>query len=339
MDHTKLSASDILGCTRPEFVFGTSSKELAEPVLKALQRRWHPDRNTEPKAHEVFCYLTELYNRLGSYLTYTHGGNIVTFKQRCETSFALGKVYHHESGVAIVLDANRVKFSDYFVENLKKVREIVDKEERFKDKIAPFVPHLHKVSDDKRTIVVRIPKGTVNLGLLLNSQPIPPRAAVWMVSRMLNHAVLMDYCGLVHNAFGLDSFWVNTVDHTGVDVLGYFFAVPHGEKLRSLPQESLECYPMKALAAKVADRTVDIRLIKKAGIRLMGDLTGTGMTLKASEDLPQSLIDWLRSPTMESKPKLDVYKEWMNDLLPKIFGERRFYKWEISPETVMKSEV
>lgn len=338
MDPTKLTASDILNCTRPEVVFGFSDKDDAESNFKTLRRSWHPDRNKDSKATEVFCKLQELFDKLGSYLQYTTGDTTYTFKQRTVTKFPLGEVYHHEAGIAVVLDDKYVKYTQIFLDNVKLAEEAISKHESMKKDLLQLLPKVHRISNDSKTIVLTFEKGSVNLAMLVKSQKgaLPPRVAAWIISRMLNYSMIYDFSGLVGNAISIDSFWVNTQSHSGFDLLGWFFAGPIGGKIKGLPPESVELYPPASLAAKVCDRVVDTRLIKKAGISMLGDFTGTGMKLKASEDLPVALVDWVRSMTSNTK-KLSVYQNWSNEVLPAAFGKRSFFKWEIDPHSVFES--
>lgn len=340
MDPLTLSAEDILGATRPELVFGLVDKETAEAVFKSLRRKWHPDRNDHPKATEVFCRLQELLDKVGNYLTYVSAGVEHNFKQRCVTKFLLGEVYHHEGGLAIVLDEDKAKFSKVFQDNLKKVLTCYySAKSELKEMIEGLMPSLHRVSDDGRTIVLKYPpltKGSVNLSLLIQSQggKLEPRVVAWMISRMFNYALIMQKAGLINNAFSPEHLWVNLKDHSAFDPLSLFFATGVDEKLRVLTGEGQLCLPADSLAKKVSHPVVDIRLIKKAGIRALGDASGSGMSL--GKEVPEALKTWLRSPTTTESKILDVYKDWQERVLNDAFGKRSFYKWEVDPLSVMQ---
>lgn len=340
MDPLTLTSADILGATRPELVFGFGDKETCESVFKSLRRKWHPDRNDDPKATEVFCRLQELFDHIGNYLVYVASGSQHNFKQRCVTRFLLGDIYHHEGGIAIVLDEDKVKFSKVLQDNLKRIHTCYSSANPdLKKMIDDLVPVLHRVSDDGRTIVLKFPaqcKGAVNLSLLINSQggKLEPRVVAWVISRMFNYAMIMQKAGLINNAFSPEHFWINLKDHSGFDPLSLFFATGFNEKLRVLTGEGQLCLPAESLAKKVSHPVIDIRLIKKAGIRALGDTSGSGMSL--DKDIPEALRTWLRSTTPTESKVLDVYKDWQERVLNDAFGKRSFYKWEVDPLSVMQ---
>jgi len=338
MDPLTLTASDILGGVAPESVFGASNKVDAEPTFKALRRKWHPDRNSDKDATAVFCKLQELYDRLGEYLSYISDGVSYTFKQKLKTTFLLGEVYHHEAGLGIVV--TDTSYTDVFLRNLKKVKEGCKSLKELQE----LIPELHRVSDDKTTIVLKINKGSVNLGLLMKHQggKLEPRVVAWIISRMFNWAMMMQTAGLINNAFSPEHFWVETTKHTGFDPLSLFFATMPGEKLKVLTGEGVDALPSEARKNKVSDPVIDVRLIKKAGIRALGDHSGSGMALVSptgdKDGIPRKLVDWLRNPVPSDATILDVYQEWQRIVLPDVFAKRSFYKWEISASSVFTEE-
>src|SRR5580698_1786547 len=115
MDIKSFTADQIIGFKNPEMLF-TGDPYDAEKEYKALKLFWHPDRNHDLKATEVFQHLSELYNealkRLKEGVWETEGELVLRDKKEIKPfkiiyqkkhSFELGEFYIGENYVTYLI--------------------------------------------------------------------------------------------------------------------------------------------------------------------------------------------------------------------------------------------
>lgn len=327
----KYTATQILGFKRYSDLFTDDHKK----ELKLLQHEWHPDRNKDPKANDVFAHIMQLYNMTNtpikvSDVAYVNlKGQECTFKYFTSETLAFGKAYYTNGAVCYVFNQDSEFLIEHFKKNLKTIGDNIKKDDKLKAGYEYSLPEIYEVASPANILILKIPKDHVPLSLVFKycKNAINTRTSTWIISRMFDFSMMLHVSGLVGNGFSMSTVFVDLAKHRAFDLTSYFYAVENGSKLHALNADSIDFYPLDCLTSKKAMPKCDIALIKKLGIQILGDLSGTGNKLKFDTAIPQSISEFLTAPV--SNDKLKLYDEWQHEVAVKAFGARGFFKYEI----------
>lgn len=348
------SASEILGFTRANQLFPKDPDE-AEALFKKLRSEWHPDKNKDPKANDVFTRINDLYNKVkvvasGKSLDFDLvGEKVITIRYKYSYSLVgLGVAYVGVNGISYHIvpeygdlvknwDDNQVIVLDS-IAGIAQAGRISAKsyEDHLKLLQGPMVSY--ECSDGCWLVVQKIPRLYVPLRQLLEyyDGKMPAKQAAWVITRMFTSACMAEVCGMVTNSLTLDSMLVfpGPGAHGGVDMMGFgFYSVLDG-KLKFLPEDNFEIYPQESLDKKQATSEVDVVLLKRTGLRLLGDASGVGTSLLMDKEIPEVMVDFLRSPTKKGTSTVDEYARWHNEVLIQAFGPRVFTEGGVTTEDI-----
>lgn len=339
-----LTATQILNFTKPSELFKMELASL-DVQFKKLRSYWHPDKNKDAKAKDVFVKVTELHEEAFKILTGKMANSVLKVMCRkmerqffyiCKEPVDFGVAYYLNGSVIYEFEQDCEDLARNFVRNSKILSQSL--KGRLETEFKPFLAMVEEsfvADNDKTYVVVKIPKDHVPLSLLLSyySGVVEPKHAAWMCSRMLNTAQLFNFAGLVSNSFSLSTYFVNPDTHTGTEIGGLAYATEKGEKLKALSTQAMAFYPSDLLYKKVADSKADIVLIKNTMAMLLGDAVGNGVALQSRKDVPTAIVTWIRSPPVSGKV-LDEFTYWIEKVLTASFGKRVFTKMGISAADV-----
>ena len=324
-------AEVILAMKRPNELFSMDAATL-DKQLRKLRSAWHPDRCTkEPLAKDVFSKITELYDQAFRMLNSKVANRILIVACRgTERSFSFALRAATEFGALYCSSGELIYefkpgYEDLVSRYLKAVQHMSSRlKGKVRENFHNMLPALkEKIVSDNSCIylVLKVEEDHVPLSLLMKFMgSVPAKHAAWITSRMLNTACLFKHTELVNNTFSLSTYFVNPKTHTGMDYGGFMYTAQELDHLTVLSKRAVELYPSSALLKKEASSRADIVLIKDTVSRLLGDSSGSG--IKLSSDVPEAFRQWLRSPSSDNTKK--EFKHWMEDVLPKAFGERKF---------------
>jgi hypothetical protein len=342
-DISKLTPSDILSIKQPEKLF--SGETAVEAEYRILAKIWHPDRNKDPQANDVFAQVGTLYRAAkqkieagsweipGLYFFTDTTGKKFQVRYKRKHVFELGEMYVGEYTVTYFIDKSA---QDLFDNAKKMMRSFTFANDKMKAEIQRYLPELHTVNEtaDRLVMVVKKDPEMILLRDLLDhlGGKIDPKHVAWMLSTIYNISCYLKYAKLTHNSIGPDTFFVSPKKHSGALIGGWWYSAPLGNKLSAAPARTITYAPRDLTTKKIADFRVDSELIRATGRELLGD--GGGSKLLSDPLIPNALLNWLRTPGTGDAYR--EYEDWVKSVLKDSFGERRFVELKVQPSDVYK---
>lgn len=335
---SSLSSEQILAIpvTEPEILFGRP--DLISPRYKDLARRWHPDL---PSGNaDVFTHIVILHDAAKkltvwrtpgefSFVTTDHKQYMLRYFKSFD--FELGSAYLSDTRITYVI---RNEFDD-LAENAKRmISGLKFPDKPTEDVMRRYLPTIvgSFKTADSTIIMIDKPADLIRMRDLVNhlGGRIDAKHVAWMVSRMLNHTSYFEVAGISHNDFSMDTLFVCPEQHTVCVLGGWWYASAIGEKLKALPQRTINNAPADFLKAKLAKVSVDAELVRVTGRELLGNTNG--IHLVNDPNIPAPMVNWLRLTGMGSP--IQDYQEWRDKILISSFGKRKFIKLPVTTSEV-----
>jgi hypothetical protein len=140
----------------------------------------------------------------------------------------------------------------------------------------------------------------------------------WAASRMLEFVSWLHQVGYVHGGLVPQSWAIVPKTH-GMVCLSFYHLAPLGSPLKTLSGAYSDWYPSQVFTEKKAIPSLDLSLVQKVVISLLGDPSGAGVKLKATHD--ENLINFWIQSHREAFPTYDKYRK----LLQNLYGKPKFY--------------
>ncbi len=334
MDKSLPTAEAILSVPldQPERLFAYESDGLKQE-WRTLATLWHPDRNPpQPRANQVFQHINALYKAAleklaagdweghGVLTIPGDGGGQRELRYLRMRRFELGECYIGESFVAYALEKSNRDLFDAAVWTLGGFRYADD---TMKREVSRGLPQVERVAEtaDRLVLVLRREADMVMLGDLIAhlGGRLDPKHAAWVVSGLASLACYLEWAGLMHGAIAPDTVFVSPKHHSIALIGGWWYATPAGEKLRALPQRSLDASPAIVADAKRAACAVDGELIRQTAREMLGDPGGT--KLLRDKTIPAAFARYIAHPPVSSA--FADYCNW-EKAREASFGARKF---------------
>lgn len=196
--------------------------------------------------------------------------------------FKKGKKYEDEAG--------EFTFNGY---NLVYDRSVIAEQSIFgwnnimkkgSDNLKKYVPKGFSLLDSKYTM--ELPAR----GVILSGLTLPQEHVNWLLSRMLEFALMVDDCGYNHLGICPESVCLDPVTH-GIFVTSFYHMTPKGRKANTINGGYKSWYPMELFSTKISSASVDIQMAKKTAIYLLGDRSGDGVKLR--KNVPAPFMDFV----------------------------------------------
>lgn len=162
------------------------------------------------------------------------------------------------------------------------------------------------------------------------------RHLIWMWKRVLGIMGYVHSLGVVHGAI-LPSHILYHIQSHGVLVVDWSYAVQNpersGERIRAISEEYKDYYAPEIFQKRSPTPATDIYMIAKCMTKLLNGDVKTGEVAPA---VPQELRDILRDST-RAAPSERPSDAWelhrkLDELVPKIFGERKFLEFRMEEQ-------
>lgn len=336
-DIKTLSSTEILSIAkdRPEKLY---SKDNIESEFGTLRRFWHPDRNKDTKANEVFNHITNLH-KLGIQLItqniwngpasiefITAEGKTFRIHYKKMHQFELGNLYISSTKICYIL---KPEFETLFVNGINMLQNQVKyPHKKFEDEFKKYMPNIiliAKGSNIGHVLVLEKTEDVVMLQDLLDYLPdnkLDPKQVAWIISSLSNILCFFEkVCDVAHLGLSTKTIFVSPKFHSSCVYGGWWYSRPNDTKLLALPSMLANILPSSVLVDKRAKLTYDRMLVKAIGLFCMGDKSMTGSTLVRNPDIPKPVLKWLRAIPTDSSVK--EYSNWINQR-DEGFGKRKF---------------
>lgn len=346
MSIENLTATEILKVPldSPENLYVVKNEAELKKLYRKLSMKWHPDRQeNHSDTSLVFAHLQVLYEKAlkrmnsgiwtnkNELIIKSDTGSEFELKYVKKESFELGQKYIGNSYVMWIFEKENNDLAQRMLNIIKGFKYPNDK---MKKEISKNLPILKKefYSGGKQVIIVEKSKDEICLKDLLNyfNNKIPPKHVAWILSCLYNLSCYLDYSKIMQGGISSENIFVNPNEHSLSLLGGWWYAHKDEEKLIALNKTAVDIAPPKIIDKRVADKVLNLEMIKLLGRELLGDKTG--VYLLKDKDIPMPLIQWLRDASGKSAFK--DYEFWQNYVLKNSFGVRRFTKMEVKPSDI-----
>lgn len=335
-------------------VFEGSPTQI-QRLYRRLARRWHPDHNPSPQAHDVFVHLKALYARalalagapaarlhhagggprpspVGPVVVLDGDGRRFRFAPQASEPFELGRFYRGRSSLAFGVDPDHAVLFQQAVATVKGLR-FADR--TMAEQMQPLLPDLHAAPWGPQGglwVLRRDPEAVRLLDahhhFTRDGGRWSAEHVAWIVSGLLHLLCYLEYAGVAHQGIGLDTVWVSPATHRVHLWGGWFYARAFGQPVTVLPATSAAMAPSGYLAAKTAGGGLDRELVRAVGRELLGDRHGQRLPTDAA---PAPFLHALRLPAGPSA--VADYRAWKR-VLTASFGPAKFVPMTLSSSTL-----
>lgn len=333
-----------ISASEPEQLFDPpkDQDELHRQYVRLL-KTWHPDKNKDPLATEVFAHLTQLYEAARKMVAagiWRSTDNSVEFtgrdgkkrrlKFRKKKTFELGEVLIGTRLVTYVVDR---KHDDLVLSGVRFTGRLRFPSENFK-RMERFFPKVEKMfeTEDKTVICVAKDRDDVALDDLLShlGGKMDPKHAAWVVSRLLNLVCFTSLVnGTVLNGIEPSSLWVNPPAHRVSIFGGWWYGLESKKQVKFLPPFVHARASRSFLEKKEADVQLDLDCCKAVGRTCLGDVSGG--SFRTRPDIPKPMAEFLLAPS--GRKALTEYENWQR-VLEDSWGPRRFHRLSVTGDDV-----
>lgn len=313
-------------------IFSSDDAE-AKKQFRHYCKSYHPDADSSAKAQKIFSKLMELYRKK----PFSSSANATSYSKvfrAAETGkgFELGNyttidagsytAYHTKKKVAMSFPRDFKKFYDAYISNVGRI-QYADK--NMENQFSPLFPKIiRKFEDEDGNNIILLDKTeeVLNLALIMDAyekagKTFPHAHAAWIVNRLYNIAVYINFYGWVFNGFSATGLWVSPEFHTILPYGGWEYMTGIGEKMIGCPKDVYKLLPKNARDKHLSETLTDLESIKFIGRKLF-------------ENSPcKNVLKLLDSGSVSD----DVLHEWekYENAVMKDFGERKFVVWEDVP--------
>lgn len=338
--HMDMTADKILAIplTEPERLF--ADKHGLSDQFKTWVKVWHPDKNQDAKAKDVFIHIGLLFQaaqKKAAADEWAAPGEIVfqcadgvarkmRFRKRSE--FELGFMFYGRTALTWVVDKQH---ADLVARAGTTITGLKYSSARMRTEMERFMPNVistFRTKDDRGGVVMLKTKDVYCLRDVVEAKggKLVPEHVAWILNRLYNIACFLQWNGLSHNAISLDTVFVSPEHHSCLLLGGWWYAAPFGMKMKAVPARTHKLMPPDL---KTGSSRTDLALIRALGRELLGD--ATGMHLVDDASVPARMTSFLRHPA--SGKAVDDYKNW-GTCLEACFGERRFVKLPVEESDI-----
>lgn len=337
-----LSAADILALPEQD-ARKLFAGEAGALNYRRLLRRWHPDRNPDLKAGDVFVQVQRLYGRARglpgkqagrSHLLFTtNDGKTFRFAPlREQEPFELGSVLLGRGKIAFLIQPDHRKMAEQTCLRLKTLKY---SSAEMRTQLAPSIPLLHSaLAGPKGTLILlekepdEIRLSDLTTHLLSSGKTIEAVHVGWILNCLYNLACYLSHAKVAHHAITPENIWINPAAHSVRLVGGWWYCREFGDTVHFLPASAAAAAPRSYLEKKTSSARLDLELIKMVGRHCLGD--SSGMNLAGA---PPAITQFLRLPATTAA--VEEYRAWKGALLSS-FGPPKFVPLEVSHSDVYK---
>ena len=326
------SSSEIIVLKKYSDLFPDDNIE-AKKILRQLQKKWHPDKNSDPLSKDVFVHIMKLYELGPSNIVYirpeyTKTDNTeCTFKAVVSYPLSFGTIYYSDkNAVMIEFNDDSVFLINHFKSNISKLSKSIPKNKS--TKYSWIIPEIYPIKDANK-LIIKMPDSffvpLIFVEKYINTH-FDYRLAFWIISRAFDNYMIFDsFANLKPNGCLIPLCFIDMKGHRMIDLSAFLFAAE--DKLHALDPSQIDFYDLNAIKNKKPSNISNLRLIKSFGLKLLGDNTGTGAMFK-NDKAPASMINFLSS-SFESQV-FDAYKKWQQEIVKSSFGKTSFYNLVLS---------
>lgn len=332
-----LDASTILAIpiSAPERLF---TKDNIKEEFRKFALQWHPDRNKDPKATDVFAHIQQLHSTAidflskgiwhipGLYEFSDVNGKAYRIRYKVAIPYELGTMYVGDTIIAYTVNKS---FKSLYMNAVHNIRNFKYSSDNMKNEFSKYLPVIKCEVETKDYYILCLEKtkDVLPLSVVLKYYDgfIDPKHVAWIMSSLHNMLCYLSYTNIVHNDINTNTYFVSPEMHSGLLLGGWWYSANVGGTLKTVPAKTYSYMSNKAKADKKAEILVDNEMARAVCRLLLGD--EQGFKLLSNKDIPVPFVNWLRLPG-SGKPIKD-YETWSKQVVIDSFGKRRFVEMDI----------
>lgn len=334
---------------KPERLF-SGDKAKAEQEFRRLAAQWHPDKNSDPQAGDVFTHVNVLFDnamrRLANgtwvgpsrvYFADSTGEHTFSLEYLKSYDYELGQAYISTLAVTYTLRGEHARRGIYAADQLRQLRNASPFAVRWVGDHKDCLPVLTQflVCNDMTVLRLTRPNGFVRLRDVWERYhgKLPAEHVAWILSRLYNFACFLYMTDLVHCDLSLDTVYINPIEHSIAVLGGWWWSRRLGSAIRTLPARTVEHGPTDLRTVKLATHAIDSCLIRALGRELLGDISGSALNI--SKVVPKPFVQWLNGPGLPGNA-VKEYERWYDKVLIDSFGAHRFVPMTLPTTNIYK---
>ena len=325
-----LTREQILKSTYLDLFNGSASDN--KKTLRLLLKKWHPDMN-DIDTSDVFIHINSLYEYKPIDQSYTIGSK--SYKYDFDRVTDLYTIYYTSSGMTIKFNNKHDEFGKNFINNLDKFKrgiESVKHRDNYKD-----IERLKLLESDSH-YRINVPTGYIPLRAIIQYIIINKdwKISAWIISRLYDSAMIYKTCNITNVGFDPDFIYVNTKEHTIMDLSSLFVSVPVNECLKiAVTSFQASAIINSDIQSRLVSDTSINNMIRSVALILSGDLQRIGRSYILDDGANKDMVKIVNDIPITNSI-IANYEEWQKNTVSRLFTERRFYKKELVWNDILK---
>lgn len=325
----------ILDASKPSDIFakGEDIKKAYHSYVKLI----HPDVCDDPRAQEAFVILKEYYEYSSKHQGSLNvpycmtGQKILLHKALDIQAFELGARYVTNDRVIYLLDTDKEKYWNNYVDTVTRMRKKLDyignKDiQKYYYPLIPDIQHKWQTQESKRFgIEVKKPPNEYPLDLFLKAykDKLTGRDIAWMISRMIDLCCFLRWSGypIVLNGFTEKNLFINPDKHSLHIYGGWWYATAIAELMIGTSKEVYSCMSFKTKTDHISTPLTDIECVRAIARRIT----------EGNVDIQKYMLDWINAGSLDNP--IEEKARW-DETLEKCYGKRTFVKFTADPNKI-----
>jgi serine/threonine protein kinase len=151
----------------------------------------------------------------------------------------------------------------------------------------------------------------------LGGLTLPQEHVNWVLSRLLEYTAYLAQVDFVHCGLMPENVFIVPENH-GIIIISFYHLTRIGSTVKTISAKYKDWYPPELLQTKLATSGVDLEMVKKIAIYLLGDQSGAGVKLRKTHN-----ADFINFLIKRHDDPYNTYKEY-RELLKNNF-ESKFH--------------
>ena len=257
---------------------------------KIIAKYLHPDVNNDPDAGTAFAHLNNLKKE------YENG-----YEFQDESGVYISNYQTHIwKGNATLLQQSKENY-DFII---KKAKNTFDN--RSYEHFMQYIPSNLNFDGDQLTYPSHYKCIPLSKVIKLLPENERNKHANWIYSRLIELVSMFESLGITHAGILPDSVFVIPEIH-GIKVVSFYHVCE--KKVTTINGKYKNYYPTQLFLSKEAGSYIDINLIKKTAISILGDISGAGTRLRANNNINTNVLDYLLLPETNAFHSLKKWRD------------------------------
>jgi len=338
-----MNANNLLSIITPESLFSKPDISIIKKEYHNLVKVWHPDKNPDKLANEVFQHIGTLYHQAlhkvetgiwvlpSIYEFISLEGKKYRLHYKKQHSFELGEMYIGDTNILFAIP----KANHIFFENAHNtISKFKFANDTMKKEMTRWLPNIKYILPSHQYDYMLIGKGQdvvllKDLFEFFKRKSPPPEHVAWIMSSLLNICCYLDYAKLSHNCISLDTVFISPRGHSAYLYGGWWWSKRVGTKITQVPARTASLMSSQQKNNKIATQSLDLDMVRAVGRELFRDLSGAGLYQR--KEIPKPVSNWMTSTT--SGVAVEDYRNWRK-VMEKSWGKPKFHDMKVKVEDI-----